>query len=191
METKSAPNNEQEIMADVFKHLPPDALEVDLKYAFFTTFRVWITVVIAYYVLYNSPWYLLPLAWIFAGTAATGLFVVGHDCAHQSFSKSTVLNEIVGTICMMPLVFPYNAWDLTHSYHHTHANNLDKDHLWRPFTKEQVSKMSELMKFVNYYMYGPLFFESSIFHHAYQFFFPFTSKKKKKKLLLREVSFLL
>jgi len=27
------------------------------------------------------PWYLLPLAWVFAGVAATGLFVIGRDCA--------------------------------------------------------------------------------------------------------------
>jgi len=146
---------------------------------FFTVFRVWATVVVSYMILYHTPWYLLPLAWIFVGTAVTGLFVVGHDCAHQSFNSSSLVNEIVGTICMMPIVFPYNAWDMTHTHHHTHANNLDKDHLWKPLTNEEVGKMSKLKKLVTYYMYGPLFFESSIFHHAYHFVIPFVSRRKR------------
>jgi len=175
MEVAKYPEN----MSDVLKYLPQDALKINLKYAFFTAIRVWITVFISYYFLQQSPWYLLPFAWIFAGTAITGLFVVGHDCAHQSFSHSRILNELVGSICMMPMIFPYNCWELTHSHHHSHANNLDRDHLWRPLTAEEVSKMSKVTKFVSYYMYGPLFFESSIFHHAYHFAVPFVSKKNR------------
>jgi len=165
------------------KILPEDALSIDVPYSFFTFFRVWATVYFSYVMLYYCPWYLLPIAWIFTGTALTGLFVVGHDCAHQSFNKSSVVNEIVGTICMMPLVFPYNVWDMTHTHHHTHANNLDKDHLWRPFTKEQVGKMNKVVKWVNYYMYGPLFFQSSIFHQAYHFVVPFVTSKRRVEVI--------
>jgi len=178
-ETQELNHTEPDSFVDVMKILPPNALETDPWIAWFTVIRVWATVFVAFYVLSISPWYLLPIAWIFAGTAATGLFVIAHDCAHQSFSGSSLVNELVGTICMMPLMFPYNAWDLTHSHHHMYANNLDRDHLWKPFTKEQVSKMSKMMKVVNYYMYGPFFFESSIFHHAYHFVVPFVSKKRK------------
>ena len=104
--------------------------------------------------------------------AATGLFVIAHECAHRAFSRNWLLNEVVGTICMMPLMFPYNGWDMTHTHHHTHANNLDKDHLWKPLMKEEVSKMGQFKKTLSYYMYGPLFFESSILHHAYHFLLP-------------------
>jgi omega-6 fatty acid desaturase (delta-12 desaturase) len=166
-------------MVDVLNVLPDDALSINLPYAMFTAVRVWITVILSYYLLVNSPWYLLPLAWIFTGTAITGLFVVGHECAHQAFSRSKLLNEIVGTICMMPLVFPYNAWDMTHSHHHAHANNLGKDHLWKPLMREEVSKMGKIKKLISYYMYGPLFFESSIFHHAYHFLLPFVSSRNR------------
>lgn len=74
---------------------------------------------------------------------------------------------------MMPTMFPYNGWDLTHSHHHAHANNLDKDHLWKPLEKKDMKKVSGLKKYVLYYMYGPLFFESSILHQAYHFILPF------------------
>jgi len=170
-------------MADVMKVLPADALEIDPIFAGWTVIRVWLTVVISYFVLYYCPWYLLPFAWIFTGTAITGLFVLGHDCAHQSFSSSTTINEIVGSICMMPLMFPYNAWELTHNHHHNNANNLDRDHLWRPMTKEEVEKMGALKRYISYYMYGPLFFESSILHHAYHFIVPFTTSKRRPEVV--------
>jgi len=180
--TKTQQIQEPDSFVDVMNILPKNALEVDTFFAWFTVIRVWASVIFCYYVLYYSPWYLLPLVWIVTGTAATGLFVIGHDCAHQSFSGSALINEIVGTICMMPILFPYNAWDMTHSHHHTHANNLSKDKLWKPLTSEEVAKMNKLMKLVNYYMYGPLFFESSIFHHAYHFLIPFVSSRKRMEV---------
>jgi len=175
--------SEPENLADVMKILPDDALTVRPLMAWFTVLRVWITVIVSYYVLYICPWYLLPLAWAFAGTAITGLFVIGHDCAHQSFSGSTLINEIVGSFCMMPLLFPYNGWELTHSHHHTYANNLEKDHLWRPLEDKEVEKMSLSKKYLNYYMYGPLFFESSIFHHAYHFLLPIVTSRKRPEVI--------
>uniref|UniRef100_A0A6B2L979 Fatty acid desaturase domain-containing protein n=1 Tax=Arcella intermedia TaxID=1963864 RepID=A0A6B2L979_9EUKA len=168
-----------EDLAEVMKVMPKDAMQVDLPFAFFTTARVWAFCVFSTYLVYISPWYLLPLSWVFMGTCITGLFVVAHDCAHQSFSKSRLLNEIVGTVCMMPLAFPYNCWEITHNHHHETANNLDRDHLWRPLKRADVEKMSPFMRSLNYYMFGPLFFESSILHHAYHFLIPFVSSKNR------------
>jgi len=109
----------------------------------------------------------------------TGMFVVGHDCAHQSFSKWRGLNEVIGTLSMMPLAFPYNGWEVTHNHHHAFANHMSKDELWKPLRKEEVDKMPQWKKVFLYYFYGPLFFQSSIFHHAYHFFLPFVSSKNR------------
>jgi omega-6 fatty acid desaturase (delta-12 desaturase) len=179
-----------ENLSDVLKILPRDAMEQRLGFALFTAVRVWVTVFIALYLTINSPWYLLPFAWVFLGTAATGLFVVGHDCAHQSFSRDRRLNEIVGTICMSPLLFPYNGWEVTHNKHHAHANNLDRDHLWKPLRKEELAKMSAFQKYLAYYMYGPVFFESSIIHHAYHFLLPFKTSKGRQGVI-RSIAFCL
>jgi len=166
-------------LSDVMKVFPKDAMKLRLDLAFFTLVRVWVFVAISSYLLYISPWYLLPVAWLFSGTCLTGLFVVSHECAHQSFTRNRLVNEIVGTFCMMPLAFPYNGWELTHNHHHQTANNMEKDHLWRPLTRSQIEKMSWLERTVSYYMYGPLFFESSIFHHAYHFILPFISSRNR------------
>lgn len=54
-----------------------EALEVDVPFAVFTFFRVWVSVFVTAYLTYIAPWYLLPLAWFVQGTAMTGLFVIG------------------------------------------------------------------------------------------------------------------
>jgi len=177
--TKQSHIPDPDHLVDVMKVLPADAKQVDVVFAFFTLFRVWAFVVFSTYLVYSSPWYLLPFAWIFMGTCITGLFVIGHECAHQSFTNNRLVNEIVGTVCMMPLLFPYNAWELTHNHHHATANNLEKDHLWRPLRREDVNKMNAFQRTLAYYMYGPLFFESSIFHQAYHFILPFKSPRKR------------
>jgi len=80
---------------------------------------------------------------------------------------------------MMPLLFPYVCWMLTHNHHHSWANNLAKDYLWKPLRQEEVSKMSPWRKLLVFYMYGPLFFESSTLHHAYHFLLPFVTTKNR------------
>jgi len=165
------------------KVLPKNATQVRLGFAFFTLFRVWVFMVVSTYLVYICPWYLLPLGWIFMGTCMTGLFVLGHECAHQSFTRSRFVNEVVGTFCMMPLVFPYNGWELTHNHHHKVANNIEKDHLWRPLKREEVNKMNPLWKGIVYYFFGPFFFLSSIFHHAYHFALPFVSSRQRWELV--------
>jgi len=166
-------------IAQIFQSLPKDALEINLPYALFTGARVWLFFIASVALTYYSPWYLLPLAWIFQGTCMTGMFVVGHDCAHQSFSRSKVLNEVIGTISMMPLAFPYNGWELTHNHHHAFSNHMSKDELWRPLRKEDVEKMPQWKKTFLYYFYGPLFFQSSIFHHAYHFILPVVTSRNR------------
>jgi len=78
---------------------------------------------------------------------------------------------------MTPLLFPYGAWEHTHNHHHTHANNLDKDFLWKPLVADELKSISSVKRTFLYYFYGPLFFQSSLVHHAFHFLIPVTVKK--------------
>ena len=60
--------------------------------------------------------------------------------AHGSFGKSTVEEEIVGTIMMSPLSWPYHGWLNSHNHHHSYTNLIGKDHLWTPLFPEFIDK---------------------------------------------------
>ena len=50
------------------------------------------------------------------------MFVVGHDCGHRSFSKNKLVEDIVGTLMFMPLIYPFEPWRIKHNHHHAHTN---------------------------------------------------------------------
>jgi hypothetical protein len=49
-------------------------------------------------------------------------FVVGHDCGHRSFSTNKLVEDIVGTLMFMPLVYPFEPWRIKHNQHHAQTN---------------------------------------------------------------------
>jgi len=116
------------------------------------------------FLLKISPWYLLPFAWALAGTAFTGLFVIGHDCGHLSFSKSHFVNDLVGILTFLPLIYPFEAWRIQHNHHHNNTNLLDVDNAWQPFRYEWYSATTGLTRIIAKYIKGPLWFMASIGH---------------------------
>jgi len=61
------------------------------------------------------------LVWILCGWALVGLFVIGHDCGHQSFSTKPWVNTVVGHLCMAPTANSFHSWKLTHNQHHAYT----------------------------------------------------------------------
>jgi hypothetical protein len=51
----------------------------------------------------------------------TGVWVLAHECGHQSFSDSEFANNVVGTICHSLLLVPYHSWRISHSKHHNNT----------------------------------------------------------------------
>ena len=58
---------------------------------------------------------------------AAQLFVIGHDCGHRSFSKDKLLEDIVGTLAFMPLIYPFEPWRIKHNHHHAHTNKCAQE----------------------------------------------------------------
>ncbi|GFR67019.1 omega-3 fatty acid desaturase [Elysia marginata] len=56
---------------------------------------------------------LTPVYWLVQGTVFTGIFVVGHDAGHGSFSNSELVNTICGNICHTFLLCPYYMWKVS------------------------------------------------------------------------------
>lgn len=79
---------------------------------------------------------LWPIYWICQGCAMTGVWVMAHECGHQSFSDYEVINNIVGTICHSMLLVPYHPWRITHGRHHNNTGSCDNDEVFAPSTRE-------------------------------------------------------
>jgi len=54
------------------------------------------------------------------------VFIVQHDCGHGSFFSSARANDIMGAICGVVTLAPYQNWRRQHSQHHANWNNLDR-----------------------------------------------------------------
>ncbi|QHT61230.1 fatty acid desaturase [Paenibacillus lycopersici] len=70
-----------------------------------------------------SIWIALALAVPAAGFAVR-IFIIFHDCCHQSFFAGKKANAIVGTITGILTFFPFDQWKNEHSIHHATSGNL-------------------------------------------------------------------
>lgn len=91
---------------------------------------------------------------VIQGLFGTGLWVLAHECGHQSFSPSKTLNDTVGFICHSALLVPYFSWKISHGKHHKATGNVERDMVFVPKTREQyatkvgklVHELTELME---------------------------------------------
>ena len=68
--------------------------------------------------------------WIFYGWVLVGLFALGHDCGHGSFSNRKWVNTLIGHLCMSPLGNSLVAWQITHDHHHRHTQLQGQEVDW-------------------------------------------------------------
>lgn len=85
-----------------------------------------------------APLVFWPLWWYLQGVFMTGLWVIGHECGHQSYSTSQVANDTVGLIVHSCLLVPYHAWKRSHSLHHGNCCSMEQDTVFLPATRTQT-----------------------------------------------------
>lgn len=79
-----------------------------------------------YWSLSISYWLTLALGFLNAFFLVR-IFIIQHDCGHQSFFKSRKWNDSVGFICSMMSMIPYRYWAKSHNTHHGHNGQLEED----------------------------------------------------------------
>ena len=84
---------------------------------------------------------------VIQGLFGTGLWVLAHECGHQSFSPSKVLNDTTGWICHSALLVPYFSWKISHGKHHKATGNMERDMVFVPKTREVYA--NRIGKFVH------------------------------------------
>lgn len=73
------------------------------------------------------------------GLFGTGVWVLAHECGHQSFSPSKILNDTVGWICHSALLVPYFSWKISHGKHHKATGHMERDMVFVPATRQEWS----------------------------------------------------
>lgn len=82
--------------------------------------------VLMYYSLGISYWLTLGLGLLNAFFLVR-IFIIQHDCGHQSFTGSRKLNDMIGFICSGFSLIPYKYWAKAHNFHHGHCGQLEPD----------------------------------------------------------------
>jgi len=54
------------------------------------------------------------------------IFIIQHDCGHQSFTASKKANNLIGTLCSLFSSIPYKYWAKVHNHHHGHTGQLEE-----------------------------------------------------------------
>ena len=153
-------------LKDIIKSIPKEYFQKDPVKAWFGVITNILAVIAGYAMLVYSPWYLLPLAWIFTGTALTGFFVIAHDCGHRSFSNRPWVNDLVGHIFLLPLIYPFHCWRFLHDRHHTKTNMVTIDNAWDPWELEAFNSANPLVRLFYRGIRGRFWWLGSIAHWA-------------------------
>jgi acyl-lipid omega-6 desaturase (Delta-12 desaturase) len=151
-------------LKDIIKTLPQECFQKSHRKAWSSVLLTVLAVGLGFVAIANSPWFLLPLAWLFAGTAFTGLFVIAHDCGHRSFAKRRWVNDWVGQSLLLLLIYPFHSWRILHNHHHLHTNKLQVDNAWHPWKLEEYQEAHPLMKKVYQALRGRFWWLASIVH---------------------------
>jgi len=77
---------------------------------------------------------------IIQGTIWTGIWVLAHECGHQAFSKSKIINDSIGFTLHSFLLVPYFSWKYTHNIHHKYTNHIIKGEVFTPAIRKNKSK---------------------------------------------------
>jgi omega-6 fatty acid desaturase (delta-12 desaturase) len=103
----------------------------------------------------DNPFLLVPL-WLLAGVCVAGLFVLGHDAAHDALFDSSRLNSVVGRLAMLPSLHATSVWIFGHNrVHHGHTLKEGMDFVWHPLTVADYQDLGRFARLRHRVEWGP------------------------------------
>lgn len=117
------------------------------------------------------------------------LFILFHDCTHQSFVASGKWNDFIGTVLGILVFTAYEPWKKEHSIHHSSVGNLDKrgvGDIWT-LTIDEYEALPKHKRFLYRLFRNPAF----LFTVAPVFLFTVLQRLPKKTATKKEVKSIL
>lgn len=121
--SKKEPRTRPEWMDIVKRYQTPDNWKSTWQVlnSFVPFIAIW---VMMYYSLRVSYWLTLGLA-VFNAGFMIRLFIIQHDCGHNSFYRSKKINDRLGSVLGVITLTPYFHWRKHHAVHHATSGDLD------------------------------------------------------------------
>ncbi len=141
-------------LGDVKAAIPAECFQPQVWKSLFFFFQD-ILIIAGLYALahYLDSWLFFPIFWVMQGTMFWALFVVGHDCGHQSFSRHKWLNDLIGHLSHTPILVPYHGWRISHRTHHKNTGSLENDESWYPISESAYNEMDIVEKIGRHYLF--------------------------------------
>ena len=180
-------------LSDVIRSIPAECFQRNPWKAYGGLAMTISAVAVGYLAVYlvQAAWF-LPLFWIYTGTAMTGLFMLGHDCAHMTFSASRRMNSLIGHLVFLPLFYPFHGWRVTHNRHHAHTNHAELEEAWKPLSVNEYRSLGSFGRF-RYWCYrgyfwwlATVYYEFAVTLNPWQF-----EKNKDRNAVLASVAIVL
>lgn len=93
---------------------------------------------------------------VIAGIIMSSIFVIGHDAAHNSFTRSRILNLVIGRIAFLPSLHNFGLWLTAHNRLHHHLTNLKGVNSWSPLSKKEFDALPAWKQTVERFYRSPL-----------------------------------
>lgn len=171
----------QASLSDIVATIPKACFQIDPVKSWGGLLVNVVLVVLGYTALALNPWWwLLPVLWVYTGTALTGFFVIAHDCGHRSFSTNRRVNDIVGHLFLLPILYPFHGWRIKHNQHHAFTNQIEMDNAWRPLSPEQYRGLSTRIRAAYRFARGWGWWFASAVHQFNLHFKPELFKEKDR-----------
>ncbi|KAF1784953.1 Fatty acid desaturase domain [Phytophthora cactorum] len=112
-----------------------------------------------------AAYLLWPVYWFFQGSYLTGIWVVAHECGHQAYCSSEVVNNMIGLVLHSALLVPYHSWRISHRKHHSNTGSCENDEVFLVERDARGSPLYQLYRIVYMlvvgWMPGYLFFNAT------------------------------
>ncbi|KAI0659252.1 fatty acid desaturase-domain-containing protein [Cubamyces menziesii] len=73
-----------------------------------------------------------------AGLFGFGLWGIGHECGHHTFSDNKWINDAFGYIIHTGLSVPYFSWRYSHAKHHAATSHMTREEVYVPRTRSEL-----------------------------------------------------
>lgn len=137
-------------LVEIKRQIPAHLFESNTLVSLFYFARIYFCIAALAYAFYLAKekfeptsveiWALRLVYWFLCGTCAWGVFTLGHDCGHSSFSRFDSLNWIAGNILHSSLLVPYESWRITHRHHHKNTGSIHNDEIFMPVIVDDALK---------------------------------------------------